>query len=282
MITTNFTGNLGNHMWQYATTRIIATMKGYKWGFNPSPTHDYYGGKNQMYFMDVDFGQPISGITKKFNETWDIVNGINITDVDDAVWKIQDNTHIYGHHGAAGALLQSEKYVLPFRYSVERWFKIKDEYKNEYERRLLREGIVLDNDVCVLNMRGGEYRSIPKVLLGDGYWRKAMDIMKGINPDMKFICVTDDINLAQSLLPKDVRCIHVDIGFDFYVVNNAKYLIISNSTFSWWAAWLNTKTNKTIAPLYWSQYNNKDNIWGCGGKSIYFNWMDREGKIVQI
>jgi hypothetical protein len=41
MITTNLTGNLGNHMWQYAVCRTIAEKLGYEWGINPSPSHDY-------------------------------------------------------------------------------------------------------------------------------------------------------------------------------------------------------------------------------------------------
>ena len=54
MITTNLTGNLGNHMWQYAVCRTIADKLGYEWGINPNPSHDYFGGKSQMTFMDVD------------------------------------------------------------------------------------------------------------------------------------------------------------------------------------------------------------------------------------
>jgi hypothetical protein len=47
MITTNLTGNLGNHMWQYAVCRTIAEKKGYEWGINSTTSHDYFGGKTK-------------------------------------------------------------------------------------------------------------------------------------------------------------------------------------------------------------------------------------------
>jgi hypothetical protein len=71
MITTNLTGNLGNHMWQYAVCRTIAEKLGYEWGINPVPTHDYFNGANQMDFMDVNFGiNPVSGIVNEYHEPW--------------------------------------------------------------------------------------------------------------------------------------------------------------------------------------------------------------------
>ena len=57
MITTDLTGNLGNHMWGYAICRTVAERNGYSWGFNRTPSHDYYHGIEQMDFMDIDYGQ---------------------------------------------------------------------------------------------------------------------------------------------------------------------------------------------------------------------------------
>ena len=89
MITTNLTGNLGNHMWQYAVCRTVAQKLGYEWGINSSPTHDYHNGMNQMYFMDVDFGKPIEGEISNFHEKWSyyLHNGdnVNITRLDERV-----------------------------------------------------------------------------------------------------------------------------------------------------------------------------------------------------
>ena len=48
MITTNLTGNLGNHMWQYAVCRAVAEKLGYEWGINPSQSQEY----NTSYFKN--------------------------------------------------------------------------------------------------------------------------------------------------------------------------------------------------------------------------------------
>ena len=70
MITTNLTGNFGNHMWQYSVCRAVAEKLGYEWGINPVPSYDYHNGMNQMYFMDVDFGKEVIGNFTNFHEKW--------------------------------------------------------------------------------------------------------------------------------------------------------------------------------------------------------------------
>jgi hypothetical protein len=81
-------------------------------------------------------------------------------------------------------------------------------------------------------------------------------------------------------MPFQIPVFHVEIGFDFYVVTQAKWLIISNSTFGWWAAWLNKRANKIIAPKYFACHNFSDGFWGLGESyTKKFFYMDREGVI---
>jgi hypothetical protein len=283
MITTNLTGNLGNHMWQYAVCRTIAEKLGYEWGINPNPSHDYFGGKSQMTFMDVDFGKPVSGIEQEYHETWKThqhVDSVNITMLNKSLYEIADNSIMLGDKGAKGGIYQSEDYLIDRKDDIKKWFEIKTESAAHYDKLLVDYGVVLDKDTCVINFRGGEYRSIPNVILKPEYWKNAIEHMLEINPNMKFVLITDDPHTANAYMPFPIQTIHVDVGFDFYVVNKAKFNIISNSTFGWWAVWLNEVTNKIIAPKYWARHNVSDGYWATGDAYTRgFTYMDREGNL---
>ena len=283
MITTNLTGNLGNHMWQYAVCRAVAEKIGYEWGINPSPSHDYFNGQSQMTFMNVDFGKKPENITKEYHEHWkqyQHIDMVNITMLNPTLYEIEDNTIMIGDNGAVGGIYQSEDYILNRKEDVIKWFEIKKESKQAYNKKLTGLGIIIDKNLCVINFRGGEYRGLKNVILRKEYWSDAINHMKNINPEMKFLLITDDISCAKSFMPFDIQAIHVDVGFDFYVVNQAKWLIISNSTFGWWAAWLNQKCNKIIAPKYWARHNVSDGYWATGDSyTSCFDYIDREGNL---
>jgi len=281
MLTTNLTGNLGNHMWQYAVCRTIAEKLGYEWGINSSPTHDYFNGANQMDFMDVDFGKPVSGIENEYHEPWlhhQHIDNVNITMFNQSLYEIKDNTLMIGHNGAKGGIYQSEDYIIDRKADIKKWFTINKEKQRDFNNILSSKGIVLDDNLCVINFRGGEYKSIPNVLLRKEYWANAINWMKINNENMKFLLITDDVQCAKSFMPFDIPAIHISVGFDFYVVNQAKYLIISNSTFGWWAAWLNDRVKLVIAPKYWARHNVSNGYWATGDSYTRgFMYLNREG-----
>lgn len=289
MITANLTGNLGNHMWNYVIARLTAEKKGFDWGIPPHPTHDYYRGANQMYFMNVDYGKSLN-IVGKYPDGLNIYEGIehrysdkNKTHVynddsccinmyDPEVFNIQDNTMVH-------IISQSEDYLVERREDILNWFSINQDYENQYLSKMDQMGISLDDNMCVINFRGGEFRSVPNLIPNPEYWKNAMSYMRSINPNMKFIIITDDPPCANAYIP-GVPCYHIDIGFDFYMVNKSKYLIITNSSFSWWAGWLNQRANLIIGPKYFGRYNVSNGYWSLGDSySRQFHYMDREGKL---
>lgn len=233
--------------------------------------------------MDVDFGKHVEGILHEYHETWKMfqhVDNVNICMLEESLYNISDNTILLGDNGAKGGVYQSEDYIIDRKDDIKTWFALNEEHKIKYNNMLSEMGITLDENLCVINFRGGEYRNIPNVLVRKEYWRDSINHMLSINPNMKFLLITDDVEYANMFMPFQIQAIHVDVGFDFYVVNQAKWLIISNSTFGWWAAWLNPNANKIIAPKYWARHNVSDGYWSVGDAYTRgFTYMDRDGNV---
>lgn len=287
MITANLTGNFGNHMWSYAICRVVAEKIGYEWGINHSALFDYHGGMNQMYFMNIDFGSKIDiigrnekglykydGIT---NEYYDVHkhhrynnDSCLINMYDPNVFNVKDNTMIH-------LISQSDEYLFDRKSEILKWFTIKDEYQLEYQTKMNEIGLIIDDNTCVINFRGGEYNSIPNLIPNRDYWKNSISHMLSINSNIKFVVITDDIKSAKNYIG-EYACYHIDIGFDFFTINKAKYVILSNSSFGWWASWLNTNSSLIIAPKYWARHNLSNGYWSLGDQYTRgFMYMDREG-----
>ena len=120
--------------------------------------------------------------------------------------------------------------------------------------------------------------SLPTVLLPIKYWNDAVDHMRTQSPDMKFVVISDDIKYARRLLPFPVY--HFSIGMDYFIVYQARHLILSNSSFALFPAWLNENCKRIIAPKYWARHNISFGYWSPS--NIYmkgWNYLDRDGKL---
>ena len=253
MITADLTGNIGNHLWIYAITRLAAEHNNYDWGFNRVPSHDYHGGSNQMDFMNIDFG-------REHHASWDIMpEGV------DKIWKEKYITYSYENGDSVdfhpfqpdvfnienGTKLvigccQNEQYIKDKKEDIQKWFEIKDEKILDYLAILEKNNIVLDDNLCVINVRGGEYKGIPNVLLVQKYWDDAINHFLEKNPHMEFLVITDDVVYAKSIFNFPIA--HYSIGMDYYIINHACNLILSNSSFALFPTWLNEQHPFVIAP----------------------------------
>ena len=71
MISTEFYygQGLGNQLACYVTTRVIATDKGYDFGFSGIENFgDRRFDSSGLYFMDLDLGKPVQGIVNHYVE----------------------------------------------------------------------------------------------------------------------------------------------------------------------------------------------------------------------
>lgn len=269
---------LGNQLFCYVTARAIALENGYEFGTAGQERfavniHSDRG----MYFMDVDLGHAISQEEKKQfdvyhdvetrlyigNSKHDLTHGCYVAGADPELHKVKDNTLLYGN-------MQDESYFIKYLPQIRQWLKVKPEYDSyEYSRE----------NLCVINMRGGEYTGSPELLINRKYWLNGMEEMRKIRPDMEFVIITDDVKTAQKMLP-GIEAHHFDIGKDYVTLKNAYYLLLSNSSFACLPAHTSEKLQFAIAPKYWARHNVSDGYW-ASEQNIYslFHYMDRKGRM---
>lgn len=269
---------LGNQLLCLITAKCIAIENGCEFGTaNQKQFANNMHSNKGMYFMDIDLGGDITEEMKAgYNKLveaddrfyigtskHDMRLGCYISGTDDNLKKVADNTLIYGN-------MQSEDYFGKYREEIKKWFHVKPEYDSyEYSR----------DNLCIINMRGGEYTDEPSLYLDRSYFLKAMKNMRKIRPDMEFMVVTEDEEAARKVLP-EIESHHFDMGRDYVTVKNAKYLILSNSSFAILPAMTSDTVEYIIAPKYWARHNVSDGFWSSE-QNIYsfFNYMDRKGRM---
>jgi len=265
---------LGNQLACYVTTRVVAKDKGYDFGIKHPEKFKC------LDFMNLDFGLPVVGGTIPMEGQPPITlpdgirhyfrerdtrhpNGSDIRIDDPLLNVIQDNTKLDG-------VLQSENQIIHRKEDIRQWLKIKED-KECYD--------YASDDICVLNFRGGEYASVSDFHLPKTYWSHSIDRMRLINPNFRFVVITDDVERASQYFP-DFEVHHFDIAKDFSIIKNAHYLILSNSSFPYFATLLNENVKYILAPKYWGRYNISDGYWHCGYNIFRdHNYLDRENNL---
>ena len=264
---------LGNQLACYVTTRVIAADKGYDFGFTGLENlGDRRFNNHGLYFMDLDLGKPVQGITNHYVEKelrlktnasqHDRVLGCDVRDIDYNLINITDNTKIDG-------VMQGEEYFRHRKNDLKNWLKVKPEFE-VYD--------FSSNDICVLNYRDYSGPDCQALYLTRNYWIQAIYNMLKINPDFTFVVITENPDEAKRVLPElSDNIFHFDVGRDYSVIKNAKYLILSNSSFAIWPT-VTGNARMVIAPKYWGRHNVSNGYWTCS-YNLYEDWFyqDRDG-----
>lgn len=120
----------------------------------------------------------------------------------------------------------------------------------------LREALIYDQTVSI-HIRKGDYKKMHWDISRRSYYPKAVKKMNELVRDPIYLLFSDDIEWVKENIDIDGRKIYVsDQGFkdyeEFTIMKHCKCNIIANSTFSYWAAYLNSYPNKlVIYPRCW-------------------------------
>ena len=174
---------------------------------------------------------------------------------------------------------QSEKYFESYKKDIQKLFEIRQKYKIQF---LKNKKYLFDKKCIVVHLRRADYLKFGDEKLGGiditlptSYYKKCLDMINNIN-NYNVIFVSDDIDFAKKEFgfQKNYFFESNDEITDLQILLNANILIIANSTFSWWGAWLNEKKTKIVyAPNYFLGFKVKK-FYPAGIKINHWNWID--------
>jgi hypothetical protein len=253
-----YTGSgIGNQLFCYCTIRCLAEEKGYEFRVAfPERWKGFFFKNIELPSIDGIEVLVEGGIPSKLPEGLKYYRE-NSSGYDPFVLNIPDNYVLHGN-------LQYADYLEKYKDKIKKWLEV--------------EPLDLGKDVCILVYRGGEYKYVPEFYLHRSYWLNAMENMRKVNPNLTFKVVTDDPEEAKRVLP-ELEVSH-EMSMDYRMINNAEFLILSNSTFAWFPAFTSSKLKYCIYPKYYGRHNVSDGYWLLE-TNITKGWLaqDRDGKL---
>lgn len=154
------------------------------------------------------------------------------------------NMKLEGHY-------QSFKYFNHNRNYIQDLFSCPEKFKDEIYKKYSPRGMQFEN-ITAIQVRRGDYVKFPNhhPLLHPDYYANAVKLAAA-----KYVWVfSDDPNWCKENLHFDcpVQYIEDTDYIELYIISMCKNIIISNSSFGWWAAYLNCRSDAQIfVPSTW-------------------------------
>jgi len=246
MVGVKSAGRLGNQMFQFAFIYSFAKKAHTGFYIDMFDKLGYFECSNKFYFQNS-----INKIRAQFLRICGKLDEIKISNLDPEFKRLinekRDNTFFIGY-------FQSYICFSDSNHELKNLFQIKKKYQT---------GIALDSPYIGIHVRLGDYMELGNKNLGNDislskkYYADALNRLDTEN--YKLVVVSDNIEKAKELLPEQYSYkFYQDTEIiDFQTLLNAEKLVISNSTFSWWAAYLNNRSAEVIAPRFWMGTNTR-------------------------
>lgn len=147
--------------------------------------------------------------------------------------------------------------------------------KRKYESLLLNR--IANSDSVAIHVRKGNDTKLPVYtdrmvdLASSGYYNSAIETIKQKISNPVFFIFSLDIDWCKkNLVPNGSEIYFVENSedpiLDFYMMKMCRHQVIANSTYSWWAAWLNENPDKIIiCPKKWFLNQSKDDHYSLHG-----------------
>jgi len=248
MIYCNLKGGLGNMMFQIAATLSLAKDNYTDAVFPNLITHLNYLNVENKYNPQLNYTDEYKQLNifknLKYENSLSSLRTYNFPFHYENI-KIEDtNCEING-------FFQSEKYFINNKDYIKESFYINEFVLNKIQNTYKD---VLDRNTTSIHIRRGDYLKLKNHHPSQNmdYFKNAVELTK--QNTEKYVVFSDDIEWCKSKFQGN-RFVFIENERDYvelYLMSLCKNNIISNSSFSWWGAWLNSNENKVIiSPKKW-------------------------------
>jgi len=284
MIVVKLMGGLGNQMFQFALGKLISKYTGAEVYLdlsflnNTKNLQDFVQREYGLYIFDYNFKIWDGNSDRHFFEITEDNYHNDFENIEVFSKKIYQKYNIY-----LNGFFQKHIYTDPIKNELKEIFKLKESL-TERQNNLLNE--ILNSNSIGVNFRrefGGSQNNAKKIespsansfhgSYGMEYFERAIEILENKisdKEDIKLYIFSDDIEWCKENFTSkyNFKIIEHDLkgenfGAYMYLLGNCKNLIIPNSSFAWWAAYLFDNDSKNIAcpdKWYLNQYININNL----------------------
>ena len=253
MVIMKIQGGLGNQLFTYAHGYMVAKMKDEELVLDVS---DYSNGYARNYVLDKFLleNHSVMNYSFKNNKIGRLIQRIRLMWQYDYVKEKDCFTYQDINYGDKKKLYfygywQNEKYFMNCTKELRKQFQLRTLYNDVQDF----QHNVNTNSISV-HIRRGDYLN-NKWSINENYYHEAIKYIENKIDNPEFFFFSDDMDWVITTFGNKENyhfvCFENDPeGLkDFVAMSSCYHNIIANSTYSWWAAWLNNNLNKiVIAP----------------------------------
>ncbi len=264
-------GGLGNQMFQYAFARTLQEERGGEINIDLN-FYNSGGGRDfelEKYPVQYAAGRDYAGYNKlrKYVQRLPVISALLGIHKEKREFLVDTNVYKYRYKYYTG-------YWQNLRYFRDKKEMLRKELTYSEEITPVQSQIadkMAKEESVALHVRRGDYRTEKYISvyyqLEEEYYRNALKYIeeRSEGKEIKIYFFSDDIEWCRHTFG-DIRCaefideqVSNSQHMDMLLMRKCKYIVMANSTFSWWAAWLSDRTDSVIiTPANWF-YNKKRN-----------------------
>lgn len=266
-----FRGGMGNQLFQYAYYRYLLKL-----GFGPIKLDSFAPSMRKRYGFQIREIFPEIGKDTNFLSYWAARPFFLVGDVLKKVFKLNlttDGGDITHPSIPAGKIWirgtwQECAYLDAMRAELLKVFEFIPITEQERENYKIISDIRNSESVSIHIRRGNYLNSRQCMYYADictlDYYREAIEVIKSKTANPRFFVFSNDQEWVKQNLDL-AGAVYVDWNKgnwsfrDMQLMSLCKHNVIANSTFSWWAAWLNNNPDKiVVTPKKWQHNATQD------------------------